>query len=1007
MAAVFAPVSPHGSRPPRGQRCSVGRLPILTLLKRETPEESDEGSEDAAARTTKGQALGGDQSALQVLISTCNKDGMQALESGNHEAAFAQFKYAEAILLANQKDHDNTPLLAVTCNNLGCYYKKVGKLHGALSYLRRALKMETELNTDAVTMAGTHLNLCAILSKLEKHDKAVQHALRALEMMSDYISESSFGRSEDDYAVLALAYHHVATERDFQERWDQAASCFQQGHQVAKRLLGETHPMATMLGQNCEAVLKKATQSTKLKMESAGQHSRARTHGIEETTRLEGGSGGGTIELPALPNKGSQQAGAKPLYVRSSTIRNDAESWIRSEEAAWDSFAKKMLGDDVGIIQRRTPTPEPLPPGGVARSGSPATAVPAMIVDVPDTAPAEQPGPPPLSAETLRDLQESEQLAEPMPKAHDMGQFRFAEVSKSTILKKQPLVQALDDHPDALMDIIESSEGAKISLRSGATDYRPNRSMHRSSRTSRLVRRTGVFNSTAHRDQVAVDLAKRREVRKGAGPNASAALQKLAAERIQAVWRSWHRYCQENAEWMTVTWICATMIQSVWRSYHVRRVRMDQNAETIQRHARGFLVRSVLKRHAAAVAIQRHVVGMIERRKILQLHEAAKHIQRLTRGGLARKKYADMRVATLERIITIQRRVRVRFAMIATAQRREEARIARTREKAVVDMQRFFRGAKGREKAFQHKMEKKHTEAICNAALRIQLLVRRRKAKRRMKELRLKRLQEMDSSATFIRKLWVARQVRKRYKSLLSEFASRVNDVVTIQRYIRGCFCRLKLWREAVRAEEELWAAVSIQRVWRGYVGRVRWEMAYEDMWRREVSAALLQRNLRGWHARLCASRLKRKLARAEFERARERFRGAVKVQALVRGVLTRKIMRVRHQRAKHAAIAIQRIERGRALRKRLWTQIEAQRATMIQAAVRGFLVRKRRSNLLAKVILIQRTYRQWRMIPKFVREYRTKHSRRRKEKATTIQRAFREYGSNRKVKQILALGGR
>merc|ERR1719316_1825895 len=114
---------------------------------------------------------------------------MDALRNNQQKTAFEQFKYAEAILIAKQKDEgDNTSLLAVTCNNLGCYYKKVGKLHGALSYLRRALKMEVELNTHEVTLAGTHLNICAILSKLEKHDKAVQHALSALELMSKHVS---------------------------------------------------------------------------------------------------------------------------------------------------------------------------------------------------------------------------------------------------------------------------------------------------------------------------------------------------------------------------------------------------------------------------------------------------------------------------------------------------------------------------------------------------------------------------------------------------------------------------------------------------------------------------------------------------------------------------------------------------------------------------------------------------------------------------------------------------
>merc|ERR1719482_2569539 len=118
---------------------------------------------------------------------------MDSMRKGQLKPAFEQFKYAESILMANQTEGDNTSLLAVTCNNLGCYYKKVGKLHGALSYLRRALTMEVELHTDEVTLAGTHLNICAILSKLEKHDKAVQHALASLELMARRMDQAEQG----------------------------------------------------------------------------------------------------------------------------------------------------------------------------------------------------------------------------------------------------------------------------------------------------------------------------------------------------------------------------------------------------------------------------------------------------------------------------------------------------------------------------------------------------------------------------------------------------------------------------------------------------------------------------------------------------------------------------------------------------------------------------------------------------------------------------------------------
>merc|ERR1719454_1547107 len=152
----------------------------------------------------------GGQQDFQSLVLSCNKDGMDGLRNAHYKAAFEQLKYAEAILIANQKEGENTSLLAVTCNNLGCYYKKVGKLHAALSYLRQALKVEVSLQTDEVTVAGTHLNICAILSKLEKHDKAVQHAVCALDLISNRVSTAAESVSQDEYSVLAIAYHNVA-----------------------------------------------------------------------------------------------------------------------------------------------------------------------------------------------------------------------------------------------------------------------------------------------------------------------------------------------------------------------------------------------------------------------------------------------------------------------------------------------------------------------------------------------------------------------------------------------------------------------------------------------------------------------------------------------------------------------------------------------------------------------------------------------------------------------------
>merc|ERR1719388_409019 len=103
---------------------------------------------------------------------------------------------------------------------------------------------------------------------------------------------------------------------------------------------------------------------------------------------------------------------------------------------------------------------------------------------------------------------------------------------------------------------------------------------------------------------------------------------------------------------------------------------------------------------------------------------------------------------------------------------------------------------------------------------------------------------------------------------------------------------------------------------------------------------------------------MQRKMARVEFEIARARFRSAQKIQALARGVLVRKVIRVWRERIIASVVNIQRIARGHTLRRKLWDQVLSQRATMIGAVMRGHLVRKRRVALIAKVIMIQKNWR-------------------------------------------------
>lgn len=851
---------------------------------------------------------------FRSLVLSCNKDGMEALRKGQSKAAFEQFKYAEAILISNQAEGDNTSLLAVTCNNLGCYYKKVGKLHGALSYLRRALKLEADLQTDEVTRAGTHLNICAIFSKLDKHDKAVEHALAALELVQQRISLSEPEKvSQDDYQVLAISYHNVAVERDFMQQYEEAASAFQQGHQLAKLCLGEEHPLAITLSKNCEAMMQKSKRS---------KAPRALMKGLGTLSEQ-------VMILPAiataLPPQGAEAKVA---------LRQSAGDWAAGEEAAWSSFARTTLAPEADRVA----------------------------------------------------------LAKSKGTSNKWITPRFALGNSSKF------EASLRDKDQDMMDLVDAQTAVNkvLGFKGAANDYRPNRVIKGSTRTARVVRRTGLYNSTRHRDEVVAGRTTTVST-----SLKSSYLKKIAAERIQRAWRAWYKYCQENMEWMTSTWICATMIQSSWRSYHVRRVRWDAAARSIQRVVRGRLVRNVLKKRRAAVTIQRHAVGMLTRMFLMKLQRSAVKIQGLIRGFLARRRVGRRRRHLNQTALNIQCAYRCHLARIRVDTRRTARNKQQARQKAATDMQRLCRGFKGRKRFadFQgkyHIAKRRH-----DAAVKLQSHARRDAAIKKVERVRGAKFDRMNQAATTIRKMWLGSTNRRRYKVLINEFARHVSHIITMQRFGRGFIVRLRMWREAIRAEEELWATLEIQRVWRGYCGRVAWESKFEQVWRREMAAAMIQRHLRGWLARTKVSRVRRRIARAEFERARQRFRAAQRMQALARGFMARRRVSRKRLRVVSAAVCIQRIARGHALRRRLWIQVIGIRATMIQAVARRFLVRRRRFYFMAKVICIQRAWRRWRKKPAAVKEAAKVDRLDRKHKAKLIQQKYRQHQENKELERI------
>lgn len=145
----------------------------------------------------------------------------------------------------------------MTFNNMACYYRRIGKMRSALNFLQQALTIEAKLQRPEV-QADTHLNICAVLSQLNKHELALNHAMSAVillqeMMLSKKLDPESYPYDDDQdednasmpveankdrTAVLAIAYHNMGVEQEFLKSYPAAILSYKKAVNFAEKNLG-------------------------------------------------------------------------------------------------------------------------------------------------------------------------------------------------------------------------------------------------------------------------------------------------------------------------------------------------------------------------------------------------------------------------------------------------------------------------------------------------------------------------------------------------------------------------------------------------------------------------------------------------------------------------------------------------------------------------------------------------------------------------------------------------
>jgi len=241
--------------------------------------------------------------ACKTVGEMCNLLAMTYLQQEDFAMVLELLKKAE--ILTERDDAGR----AVTYNNLACYYRRQGKLHAALSYLQKALRIESRLEK-VDNPADTHLNMCAVLSQLGRHAGALEHAQAALILLQEELFSGAIAAAgaegggaqhkADRIAVLAIAYHNIGVEQEFLKKFDQSLHSYRKGVEISETHLGADHGITITLRNSFLAARRTVAAKTNNRVVATASNQRA-AKGRRRKKRGGGPPGAGGVGAPRSP----------------------------------------------------------------------------------------------------------------------------------------------------------------------------------------------------------------------------------------------------------------------------------------------------------------------------------------------------------------------------------------------------------------------------------------------------------------------------------------------------------------------------------------------------------------------------------------------------------------------------------------------------------------------------------------------------------------------------------
>jgi tetratricopeptide (TPR) repeat protein len=181
-------------------------------------------------------------------LVTFNKLAMENLSQNKLEMAYHFMHRAENILSSLSESQDKDSLTLITFNNQACLYKALGQPNQSVEFLHKAIVIAPNSPEDYFNLARCYLNLSLLKSENRDTDAALNHSMKALDLLSNHCEEDI----ENYYENLCTAFNIIASQHKIKGNQEESQRVYKRGFDISLKFLGESHSITQIFVKQLE-----------------------------------------------------------------------------------------------------------------------------------------------------------------------------------------------------------------------------------------------------------------------------------------------------------------------------------------------------------------------------------------------------------------------------------------------------------------------------------------------------------------------------------------------------------------------------------------------------------------------------------------------------------------------------------------------------------------------------------------------------------------------------------